>query len=113
MDNLMLNTQSMTYLKLPKRGEWCDDLWKIWSFVQIFNEIKIINEDNPNYAIIRVSPDWSDFETSMLDHSCMDAMVEMVSDLTFGVSRAVCLLNGMCEEHRRKLDAALERSEVE
>lgn len=113
MENLMLNTSSMTYLKLPKRGEWCNDLWKIWSFMQIFNEIKIIDEDDPNYAIIRVSPDWDDFETSMLDHQCVDAMVDTVSDLTSGASRAACLLTGMCERHRRKMDSILERSEVE
>lgn len=62
MDNLMLNTASQTYLKLPKRGEWQPEHMKILEFMQIFSDIKIINEDNPNFEIILQNPDWDDFE---------------------------------------------------
>ena len=62
MDNLMLNTASQTYLKLPKRGEWHPEHMKIFEFMQIFSDIKIINEDDPNLEIILKNPDWDDFE---------------------------------------------------
>ena len=62
MDNLMLNTQSQTYLHLPKRGEWCDETEKILEFIQLFDDIKIIDEDNPNFEIILDNPDWDEYK---------------------------------------------------
>ena len=62
MDHLMLNTFSKTYLHLPKRGEWSNNIWEILEFVQTFDDIKIIDEDNPNFGIILGSPDWDSYE---------------------------------------------------
>lgn len=88
IDHLMLNTKSMTYLQLPKRGEWCNELWKIWEFLRIFNNIKIINEDNPNFDIILDNPDWGDFGVALLDAQTMDEMVDVVQELSSGLHTA-------------------------
>lgn len=88
LDLLMLNIESRTYLRLPKRAEWCNELWKIWEFLQIFNDIKIINEDNPNFNIILDNPDWGDFGAALLDAQTTDEMVDIVQELSSGLHTA-------------------------
>lgn len=102
LDHLMLNTESMAYLQLPKRAEWCNELWKIWEFVQMFGDIKTIDGDNPNFMIILDSPDWDDFETSMIGDPCTAAMVDVVQDLAAGMNQAAYKLAMVCDKDIRE-----------
>lgn len=67
IDWMLLRPKRKEYLTLPKRGEWCNDLWKIWDVLQDLEhgeKLIFINDESKEYGEILNSKDWNKADLS-------------------------------------------------
>lgn len=67
IDWLLLKPNSKEYINLPKKGEWCNDLWKIWDVLQDIESgetLVFMNDESKKYGEILDSPKWKEIELS-------------------------------------------------
>jgi len=67
IDWMILRPKRKKYLTLPKRGEWSNDLWKIWDILQDLEhgeKLIFINDESKEYGDILNNKEWSKADLS-------------------------------------------------
>lgn len=67
IDWMLLRPKRKEYLKLPKRGEWCNDLWKIWDILQDIEhgeKLIFIDDESKEYGEILNNKEWNEADLS-------------------------------------------------
>ena len=83
IDWMILRPKRKEYLTLPKRREWCNDLWKIWDILQDLEHgehLIFINDESKEYGNILNNKEWAKADLS----DDLDSRLYCVEDLMAG-----------------------------
>ena len=86
---IMVNIEHKKYLHLPKKTEWCNELWMIWEFIGNFDRIDIISANDDQYDKILNSVDWGHFEDVHPKFKDVTGLLTIANQLSCGASNAL------------------------
>lgn len=89
VDYLIVNMKYRQYVKLPKMGEWANELWKIWECFQQWDRIDFVPDTSDAYGRILDDPEWTDWDKTFLSERTSEELLYIAADLTSGANQAV------------------------
>lgn len=84
IDWIMVLPKEKKYICLPKKGEWCNELWKIWYILQNIESgerIYFLKDTEQEYKNICNNEFWSEEKFTDI---CWDYLIYNAEDLVCG-----------------------------
>ena len=99
---ILANYTTREYLKLPKKGEWCNDHYRLIDFLQGAEPgevYKFVADVGSEYNRIIDDKEWSDHQTN-LNEMDLECMGELVRDMQQGAFIAARDFGKCCAEEK-------------